>query len=147
MSESNLKHPDHPVNENEVIGQSGGHTVPSVEIFSNQLPFNIHPGQTKHITLTGSIYDHHFTGTVKVDPNGPISSACPIFATPLNGTQNVSLPIGANQAIITVVFTCPPNTPHGQYNCAMRYKAIQTNGNVSVGKGNEIDISYNVQPN
>lgn len=122
--------------------------LPHVEIFANQLPILIYQGETKEITLTGAVYDRDFYGTIKVEPNGPVSTACPIYSTIANTTRTGSLPLSANEPIITVVFTCPRDTAPGDYNCALKYTAtaeILNVGNFSVGKGNQVNVGYTVK--
>lgn len=129
------------------ISITPGPTLPGgVEIFASQPAFKIQQGKTKTINLIGSLYGNlQFNGTVTVEPNSPRGSttnvACPILMAPF--TQRVSLQPGANEVIISVTFTCPANTPKGNYNCALRYRAIPDNSNnTNVAKGNEVDIGY-----
>jgi hypothetical protein len=119
-----------------------------VEIFAGQQAFKIQQGKSKTINLIGSLYGNiPFTGTITVEPNSPLGSttnvACPILQAPFS--KRVTLQPGANEVIIAVTFFCPATTALGNYNCALRYRAVPDNTNgTNVAKGNEVDIGYMV---
>jgi hypothetical protein len=121
--------------------------LPTVQIFSNQLPIKIQQGQTKTLTLTGAVYGLiAFGGDVNLFPNGPKSTACPIFVTGSN--PNVSFPANSESVAVQLVVMAPASTPLGSYNCALAYTANQRTpqGLFNVGSGNQVNIAYNVIP-
>jgi len=119
---------------------------PKVEIFMNQQPVNLFQGEVRQLTLSGAVYDRNFSGDIFLSPNGPQSTACPVFLSGDN--RNLNIPLGADSLRVNLVLRVPANTPPGNYNCALRYSALFTVLNVAtceVGKGNQVNIPYQVR--
>jgi hypothetical protein len=124
-------------------------TIPSVEIFANQLPILIRQGKTKTITLTGAVYDQPFTGNITLRPTPDFQSGCPLFANiPFNGVYtNVTFPVGPNSVQLAFSVTGPTNLPLGDHVCKLAYDAVigTLAGPLSVGKGNTVSIAYTLK--
>jgi hypothetical protein len=120
---------------------------PKVEIFADQLPIIIRPGESKMVTLTGAVYDSPFNGRITVEPNGPKETACPIIVLP-STPQPVWLPVGPDSVRLQVAVKGPAGVAPGDYTCALKYTAILSIPNVgdfSVGKGNEVRVRYTLK--
>jgi hypothetical protein len=120
--------------------------LPSLELFANQLPILIRPGEARTVPISGAVYVTGFSGSVTLGPNGPKQTACPIF---LNGDNPfVQFPVGPDSVRVGLNVWVPPETPPGTYNCALRYTAIHKIlrvGDFSVGKGNQVNVPYTVR--
>ena len=128
------------------VAQCSNANKPKVEIFMNQQPVNLFQGEVRELTLTGAVYDRNFSGDIFLAPNGPQSTACPVFFSGENRTVN--FPLGPDSVRVRVVLRVPANTPPGNYNCALRYSAlfpIINVGTCEVGKGNQVNIPYLVK--
>ncbi|HXA16999.1 MAG TPA: hypothetical protein VN380_08410 [Thermoanaerobaculia bacterium] len=124
-------------------------TIPSVEIFANQLPILIRQGKTKTITLTGAVYDQPFTGNITLQPTPNFQSGCPLFANiPFNGVYtNIQIPVGPNSVQLPFSVTGPTNLKPGDYICKLTYDAeyAAIGGPIPVGKGNTVSIKYTLK--
>lgn len=129
--------------------QPAARTIPSVEIFADQLPILIRQGKTKTITLTGAVYDQPFTGNITLQPTPNFQSGCPLFANiPFNGVYtNVTFPVGPNSVQLPFSVTGPTNLKPGDYVCMLTYDAVIGTfaGPLSVGKGNTVRIRYTLK--
>jgi hypothetical protein len=122
--------------------------LPKVEIFADQLPIIIRPGEFKTVTLTGAVYDTSFNGRITLDPNGPKETACPIFFSLPGVPTPVSAPVGPDSVKVQVGLRGPVGVAAGDYTCALKYTAIHSIFNVgdfSVGKGNEVRVRYTLK--
>lgn len=124
-------------------------TIPSVEIFANQLPINIRQGKTKTIILTGAVYDQPFKGNITLMPTPDFATGCPLFGNvPFNGVyNNVMFPVGPDSVQLQFTVTGPTSLKPGTYTCKLTYDAIfpTFGGPIHVGKGNTVSISYNLK--
>lgn len=137
--------------QQQALLQNSSLNLPKVELYMNQQPILIRPGEARTVPITGAVYDHQFNGRILLAPNndlpiGPQNPACPIF---LNGNNpNVAAPVGQNTLTVGLGVFVPPNTPAGNYNCALKYTALHQIllfGEFSVGKGNEVEVPYTVR--
>jgi len=124
-------------------------TIPSVEIFANQLPIIIRQGKTKTITLTGAVYDQPFSGNITLRPTPDFATGCPLFANvPFNGQyNNIQIPVGPNSVQLQFSVTGPTSLRPGNYTCKLTYDAefASFGGPIRVDKGNTISIPYTLK--
>ena len=117
-----------------------------VEVFMSQKTGRLLPGQTKALKLRGQLYGNvNFRGSITFSPNGPATSACPLF---VSGT-NANLNLAAGQPfVVTVTLKAPAQPPKQDGTCALKYTALYTDRNppCEAGKGNEVDKPFQVRP-
>ncbi len=129
-----------------LAGSCGTNPNVQVEVFSQQKPGSLKGGQTKALKLRGQLYGNvNFRGNITFSPNGPITSACPLFVS----GDNTNLNLIAGQPFVVMVTLKAPATPTSQDgNCALKYTAQFTDKNppCEAGKGNQVNKPYQVRP-
>ena len=114
-----------------------------VELFMQQKTGTLQPGQTKAVKVRGQLFGNvNFRGNITLAPNGPASTACPVFKSGDNNNLNLQ----AGQPFVVFVTLQAPGQPTSG-NCALKYSALYTDRTppCEAGKGNQVNKPYLVR--
>ena len=130
-------------------GTIGFQALPTVQIFSGQLAVNLPLGASspRPVTLSGAVYGlERFNGSITIFPNGPTSSACPVYVSGNN--TNLSLAPNANFAVTVYLQAMPGMPARSTGTCTLAYTAFDqtASGMFNVSSGNQVNVPYTIRP-